>query len=339
MVVQGHAVEPPPSDRRLAGVADWFSRRSYEHDRFASLEALARKKLELGLSLSVVLPCREVADTIGAIADEIHALNEEAPLVDEVMAVDAGSADGTAAVARRHGLDVYAEDELMSGFGPTAGKGDAMWRALSVARGDLVMYLDSDTTNFDRHYVYGLLGPILSESGIGFVKATYHRPFLGPDGAVLDDAGRVTELTAKPLLRIFYPALAGFGQPLSGELVARRDLLTSIPFLTGYAVEVGMLIDVLHAAGLDAMAQVGLGARQNRSQSLRELGSMSYAVARAVMERALGACEGWEGIPASDLDSFVRAVCTPRGTVLEVEPIELNERPPMAEALPELGPC
>jgi glucosyl-3-phosphoglycerate synthase len=335
MAVQGQAVEAPPSDRRRV-VADWFSRRSYEHDRFAALDALARRKLELGLSLSVVLPCREVAGTIGGIADEIHALNEEAPLVDEVIAVDAGSADGTADVARRHGLDVYAEDELMSGFGPAAGKGDAMWRALSVVRGDLVMYLDSDTTNFGRHYVYGMLGPILREAGIGFVKATYHRPFIGPDGDVLDDAGRVTELTAKPLLRIFYPALAGFGQPLSGELVARRDLLTSIPFWTGYAVEVGMLIDVLHAAGLDAMAQVGLGARQNRSQALRELGSMSYAVARAVMERALGACDGREGIPPGDLDSFIRAVCTPEGTMLAEEPIELAERPPMAEALAEL---
>src|SRR5206468_5832970 len=130
------------------------------------------------------------------------------PLIDQIVVVDAASTDGTAAVARRHGLEVHAEDELLPAFGPALGKGDAMWRALSVVRGDLVMYLDSDTTNFGRHYVYGMLGPILSESGIDFVKATYHRPFLGPDGAVLDDAGRVTELTAKPLLRIFYPALA-----------------------------------------------------------------------------------------------------------------------------------
>jgi glucosyl-3-phosphoglycerate synthase len=317
MAAHGNALATP-------SVAEWFARRSYEQDGFADLAALARRKRELGVSLSVVLPCREVAGTIGAIADEIHALNEEAPLVDRLLAVDAGSADGTADVARRHGVEAFHEDELMSSFGPALGKGDAMWRALSVAEGDLVMYLDSDTTNFGRHYVYGMLGPIISEPGVQFVKATYYRPFVGPDGAVLDDAGRVTELTAKPLLRIFHPELSGFGQPLSGELVARRGLLASIPFWTGYAVETGMLIEVLGAVGLDAMAQVGLGARLNRSRSLRALGSMSYAVARAIVESRLG---------DQDLDLFLRAVCTPAGTALEQERVELLARPPIAEVL------
>lgn len=324
MAVQKHAVTRSP-------VAEWFSRRSYEHDSFGAPATLARRKLELGFSLSIVLPCREVAGTIGAIADEIHALNEEAPLVDEVVAIDARSSDGTADVARRHGLSVYVEDELVPGFGPALGKGDAMWRALAVARGDLVMYLDSDTSNFGRHYIYGMLGPILTDPAVSFVKATYHRPFLAPDGAVLDDAGRVTELTAKPLLRLFYPELSGFGQPLSGELVAHRGLLASIPFWTGYAVEAGMLIDVFRTSGLEAMAQVGLGARRNRSQSLRALGAMSYAVATAVVRRSLedGRLVSSNGL-ARDERSYVRAVCTPDGTTLEEEPIELIERPPMA---------
>jgi glucosyl-3-phosphoglycerate synthase len=324
LALQKHAATP--------SVADWFLHRSYEHGAFANLASLARRKRELGLSLSVVLPCREVAGTIGAIADEIHALNEEAPLVDEVIAIDAGSADGTADVARRHGLAVFAEHELIPAFGPALGKGDAMWRALDVVRGDLVMYLDSDTGNFGRHYVYGMLGPILAEPGVSFVKATYHRPFLAPNGDVLDDAGRVTELTAKPLLRIFYPELSGFGQPLSGELVARRSLLESIPFWTGYAVETGMLIDVLGAAGLDAMAQVGLGARRNQSRALRALGSMSFAVATAIVRRSLadGRLISANGL-ARDEGAYVRAVCTPEGTTLETEPVELVERPPMAE--------
>jgi glucosyl-3-phosphoglycerate synthase len=315
---------------------DWFEARSYQHEPFERLETLAVRKRELGLSLSVVLPCREVADTIGTIADEIHSLNERAPLVDEVVAVDAGSCDGTGEIARRHGIAVYHEDELMPAFGPTAGKGDAMWRALSVARGDLVMYLDADTTNFERHFVSGMLGPILAEPAVRFVKATYHRPFVGPDGTVLDDAGRVTELTAKPLLRIFYPELAGFGQPLSGELVADRELLESIPFWTGYAVETAMLIDVLEATGLDSMAQVDLGVRRNRSQSLRALGPMSYAVARAVVERALAerSDEDAAGLPDLAADLFLRAVCTPDGTRLEEDPIELLERPPMARVAP-----
>jgi glucosyl-3-phosphoglycerate synthase len=220
-------------------------------------------------------------------------------------------------------VSVYQEDELLHEFGPAAGKGDAMWRALSVATGEIVMFLDADTTNFERHFVSGMLGPILTEPEVRFAKATYHRPMIGPGGDVLDDAGRVTELTAKPLLRIFFPELSGFGQPLAGELVADRDLLRQIPFFTGYAVETAMLIDVLRAAGLDAMAQVGLGARHNRSKALRELGTMSYSVARAVVERADIRIEG-------DPELFLRAVCTPEGTILSEEPLELIERPSLA---------
>ena len=304
-------------------VHDWFVRRSFEHSEFADLAALARLKRELGVEVSVVLPCREVAETIGAIADEIHALNEKAPLVDQLLAVDAGSGDGTAQVAERHGVTVHQEDELMPEFGRTAGKGDAMWRSLSVATGEIVMFLDADTTNFEGHFVSGMLGPILTERAVRFAKATYHRPMIGPGGDVLDDAGRVTELTAKPLLRMFFPELSGFGQPLAGELVADRRLLRQIPFFTGYAVETAMLIDVLRAEGLDAMAQVGLGARHNRSKALRELGTMSYSVARAVVERAGNRVEG-------DPELYLRAVCTPGGTALSEAEISLVERPPLA---------
>jgi glucosyl-3-phosphoglycerate synthase len=217
---------------------------------------------------------------------------------------------------------VFQEDELLPAFGPAAGKGDAMWRSLSVATGDLVMFCDADTTNFERHFVYGMLGPVLTDREVRFAKATYHRPLIGPRGDVLDDAGRVTELTAKPLLRIFFPELSGFGQPLAGELVGERALLREIPFLTGYAVETAMLIDVQRVAGLDAMAQVGLGARHNRSKALRELGSMSYAVARAVVERALG-------MSPQEADRYARAVCTPAGTRMVDEQLALLERPPM----------
>jgi glucosyl-3-phosphoglycerate synthase len=315
MTSRGPAVVAP-------SVRDWFERRSFEHDEFADLDRLARRKRELGVQVSVVLPCREVADTIGAIADEVNALNEQAGLVDQLIAVDAGSRDGTAEIAARHGVDVYQEDELLPEHGPAAGKGDAMWRSLTVATGDVVMFLDADTTNLERHFVYGMLGPILTEPDVRFAKATYHRPLIGPRGDVLDDAGRVTELTAKPLLGIFFPELAGFGQPLAGEIVGDRQLLSQIPFLTGYAVETAMLIDVLRTAGLDAMAQAGLGARHNRSKALRELGSMSYAVARAVVGRA--------GVAEGDAESFVRAVCTPTGTRLASEPMELIERPPIS---------
>ena len=137
-----------------------------------------------------------------------------------MIVVDAGSGDGTADVARARGAEVYEEDELMPDFGPVVGKGDAMWRSLSVARGERVVFADADTANFGRHFIYGLLGPLLAERKVRFVKGSFYRPFTAPDGTVVDDAGRVTELTAKPLFGIFYPELAGFGQPLAGEVAA-----------------------------------------------------------------------------------------------------------------------
>jgi glucosyl-3-phosphoglycerate synthase len=279
--------------------------------------------------VTIVLPCREVAATIGEVAREIEALNERAPLVDQAIAIDAGSDDGTAAAARRSGLEVYDEDELMSSFGPAEGKGDAMWRALSVARGDLIVYADADTSNFSGHFVYGLLGPLLTDAGLQFVKATYHRPFPAPGGEVVDDAGRVTELTAKPLLAVFYPELAAFAQPLAGEVAAPRRLLSSIPFRAGYGVEIAMLIDVLRATGLDAMAQVDLGTRMNRSQPLLALGPMAHEVLLAVVSRLEA-----EGRAPDDavLGSYARAVHAQTGLHLERRTTQIVERPPMAEA-------
>jgi glucosyl-3-phosphoglycerate synthase len=302
----------------------WFESRSYRYDQFADLERLARRKRELGASVSLVLPAREVAPTLGPILDEVRALDEAAPLVDQVVVVDARSQDGTAEVARARGAEVFDESELLPQFGPVLGKGDAMWRALSVARGELVVFADADTANFGRHFVYGLLGPLLCEPGVRFVKGTYHRPFTAPDGTVVDDAGRVTELTAKPLFGIFYPELTGFGQPLAGEVAARRDLLHAIPFCTGYAVETAMMIDVLRAAGLDAMAQVDLGSRHNRSQRLLALGAMSYAVVRAVMMRASDSA-------ATEPEVYLHAACTPGGVQLEQRRVQVLERPPMAD--------
>src|ERR671933_2508830 len=237
-----------------ANVTEWFERRSYRHEEFGDVEELARRKRELGLTVSLVLPGRNVADTVGGIVDEIRTLNEEAPLVEQILVVDADSADGTAGVARDHGAEVYSENELLSHYGDAHGKGDAMWRSLSVARGDLVMFADADTKDFKPQFVYGTLGPILSVPGVRFVKGAFRRPFKSNETVELDGGGRVTELITKPLFNLFYPELTGFVQPLAGEFVADKELLSSIPFLTGYAVETGIMIDVLKKVGLGAMA-------------------------------------------------------------------------------------
>jgi glucosyl-3-phosphoglycerate synthase len=160
-----------------------------------------------------------------------------------------------------------------------------MWRALHVLWGDVVCFLDADSEHFGAHFACGLLGPLLCERGISFVKGFYRRPFRVGDLVLPDGGGRVTELTARPLLNLFYPDLASIRQPLAGEIAARRELLERLPFVTGYGVDVGLLLDAYRCAGLDALAQVDLEVRQNAHQSLRDLGPMASAVLQAVASR------------------------------------------------------
>ena len=322
--------------------AEWFRHRSYDYRQFSDLEAMGRRKRELGLTVSAVLPCRNVADTVGGIVDEILAVNGRAgdePLVDQILAVDADSTDGTAEVAASRGAEVYSENELMSNYGGAHGKGDAMWRSLSVARGDLIMYVDADTKDFRPQLIYGVLGPAFYVPEVRFVKAAYRRPFKSYETVEADGGGRVTELSAKPLFNLFYPELTGFVQPLAGEFVADKELFCSIPFLTGYAVETGIMIDVLKGVGLGAMAQVDLGTRQNRHQPLRDLSRMSYAVLRAVARRLR---EDGRLDQARDpnlpeqlfqFSDFLHAVATPEGLKLQEYVEELVERPPISDAL------
>lgn len=306
-------------------IEKWFEQSSYDHSSFADLDRLLERKRELRLSLSVVLPAREVAHTVGSIVDEIRALGD---LVDQLLVIDAGSADGSAEIAAHHGAEVFQEGELLTRFGPVLGKGDAMWRALSVARGNVVMYLDADTTDFQRHFVSGLLGPLLDSEELRFVKAAYSRPSRDGDAVEMEGSGRVTELTARPLFNLFYPDLTGFVQPLAGELAARRDLLCSIPYFTGYAVETGMLIDVLEAAGLDAMAQVDLGTRTNRNQGLFALSRMSYEVLRAVETRLRADGRLLEQVGPDD---YVQAIRSNASLKLGRAEVAVVERPPMNE--------
>jgi glucosyl-3-phosphoglycerate synthase len=287
--------------------------RSFAHGEFP-LERLRERKRE---DVTVVLPTREVADTVGAIVERTLALEG---LVDQVLVVDAASADGSAEVAAAAGAETVQEAELAAELGPVLGKGDAMWRALLRARGGLVVYLDSDTRDFSAHFVTGLLGPLLCEEGVEFVKGAFRRPFTNGDGSSGGPGGgRVTELAARPLLSAFYPDLAALVQPLAGEVAARRSLLERIPFATGYAVETTMLLDVRDAVGTGAIAQVDLEQRLNYHQPLSALGPMAYAVLAAVCERLQR-----EGrLQEERLAPFQVA-----GGVLPE--VELGQRPPLA---------
>jgi glucosyl-3-phosphoglycerate synthase len=254
---------------------------TFDHSEFEPSALLACKRE----SVTVCLPTRETAATIGRVVAEIDALRDLG-LVDQLIVVDADSADGTAATAHAAGAEVFSEDELMADHGPARGKGDAMWRALSVATGEIVVYLDGDVHDFGSHYVTGLLGPLLTSSKVEFAKGFYRRPLTIDSVEIEDGGGRVTELTAKPLLELLAPDLAAFRQPLAGEVAARRPLLEAIPYATGYGVEIAMLVDVWRARGLDRMAQVGLGSKRNAHQSLAQLGGMAREVIEALFAHA-----------------------------------------------------
>ena len=263
----------------MQSVIAWQRRRTYHHRDFA-VERLAAVKRD---SVSVLLPARNEVATIGPILLELLPLRDRG-VVDQVVVLD-DSTDGTGELAADLGAEVHEQSSLHPEHGPVCGKGDAMWRGLAVATGDVVCYLDADSRDFGPHFALGLLGPVLSDPGVHFVKGFYRRPLDLGGTQLPEGGGRVTELTARPLLARFYPELAGMHQPLAGEIAARREMLERLPFACGYAVDVALLIDAWRDVGLDGLAQVDLDSRQNRHQPLADLGPMAAAVLSAVTRR------------------------------------------------------
>ena len=255
---------------------EWLRERSFHHSSFPPERS--------STSVSVCVPARDEAATIGPIVNTLVELRERG-VVDQVVVVDGTSSDGTAEIAAAAGAEVHDQGSLLPSFGPILGKGDAMWRALTVLSGDLVVFVDADSEDFGPHFVHGLIGPLLHVDGVQYVKGAYRRPFKVDGAAAPEGGGRVTELTARPLLRLYHPELAAFDQPLAGEIAARRSLLERLPWATGYSVEIAQLIDAYGEVGLWAMAQVDLDVRQNRHQPLSALGPMAYDVLRAVVQR------------------------------------------------------
>ncbi len=234
-------------------------------------------------TVSICLPARNEERTIGPILEALAPLHD-AGLVQQLAVVN-HSADATAAIARGLGAEVHDQEELLPELGPVLGKGDAMWRALSILTGEVICFLDADSEQFGAHFALGLLGPMLCEPEVGFVKGFYRRPFRLGDTTCAEGGGRVTELTARPLLRRFFPDLAGVRQPLAGEIADPREHLLELPFVTGYGVDIALLIDAYALVGLSGIAQVDLDVRQNDHQSLRDLGPMADAVLATVAAR------------------------------------------------------
>ncbi len=259
---------------------------TFAHTDFPATELVSR----LPGPATVVIPTRNCAGTIAATVGELGLLVESG-VIAQILVVDADSPDGTAVTARDAGAEVVSENALAPEFGPVLGKGDAMWRSLRAVKGEIVVYVDGDIADFGRHYVTGLLGPFCvpavggrsgGSSPYGFVKGTYRRPFRQDGTELPQGGGRVTELAARPLLARLVPELIQFDQPLAGEVAARRDLLEGIEYVTGYGVEIAMLVRLWDRLGIEGMAQVNLGTKRNAHQSLAALGGMAAEVVAAL---------------------------------------------------------
>ena len=232
-------------------------------------------------TVSVCIPARDEARTIASVVEPIARTLVPAGLVDELLVLDHGSTDATAAVARRSGATVVPANDVLADFGPALGKGDVLWRSLHASTGDLIVWLDSDLTSFGTHYVTGLLGPLLTDPGISLVRATYDRSLHGTAG----EGGRVTELLARPLIATLFPDLEHIRQPLGGEYAVRREAAERVAFEVDYGVEMGLLLDIASSSGVSAIAQVDLGHRAHRNRSLSSLREQSRQVLRAALLR------------------------------------------------------
>lgn len=314
-------------------VGPWFERNTITGPGLAP-DDIAALLGELGTSVTVCLPTLNEAQTVGLICDTIRTeLMGTHRVVDELLVVDSGSEDGTPEVAADAGAEVHFVDELPPSpalGGEPQGKGEALWKSLAVARGDLLVWIDSDIRNFSPAFVTSLLAPLMANDEVVMSKAFYERPLETPAGFEVKEGARVTELAARPLIHLLYPRLAGVIQPLSGEYAVRRKAIMELPFVTGYGVDVGLLIDVVERFGLDALVQVDIGVRLHRNRDLATLGRMSFQVMQAILMRvkAAGRLDP-SGPLATHMVQFLQeSLATP----VHID-LEIGERPPMSEVL------
>jgi nucleotide-binding universal stress UspA family protein len=314
-------------------VNKWFAENTYHCREFADLERLMELKEAQALTISLGLPSLNEEKTVGHVIETIKKpLMDQVPLLDEMVLIDSNSADRTREIAVNLGIPVYVHQEILPQYGAYEGKGEGLWKSLYVLKGDIIAWIDTDIVNIHPRFVYGVLGPLLRARRVQYVKGYYHRPLRRGDKLVASGGGRVTELTARPLLNFFFPELSGLIQPLAGEYAGRRQALERLPFFTGYGVETGLLIDILETFGLRAIAQVDLQQRVHRNKPLPALSPMSFAIIQVIVRRL----EDRHKIRLlEEVNKTINQIhYAPQQLHLEAAEIRERERPPMV-TLPE----
>lgn len=311
----------------------WFAENTFHADEFADLGRLMMLKEEQGMTISLSLPALNEEKTVGGVIRIAQrALMEQVSLLDEIVLIDSNSNDCTREIAADLGIPVYIHQEILPQYGARTGKGEALWKSLFVTEGDIVIWADTDVSNFHPRFVYGLLGPLLNHTSVTFAKGFYRRPLRVGKELQEGSGGRVTELAARPLLNLFYPELSGIIQPLSGEYGGRRDALEQLPFSSGYGVETGLLIDIFEKFKLASICQVDMVERVHRNQSLYKLSKMSFAIIQTLfskLERKYG------HTMLQEINRTMKIVRQGYGQLyLQIEEIAERERPPMIK-IPE----
>jgi hypothetical protein len=310
-------------------VDKWFAENTFDADEFSDLARLVVLKKAQNVTISLGLPTLNEEKTIGKVITTVRsALMERHPLLDEIVVIDSNSTDATVDIAKSLGVPVCPHPDILPELGSYRGKGEALWKSMHVLHGDIVAWIDTDIVNIHPRFVYGLLGPLLASPRVKYVKGFYRRPLRVGDTLQAGGGGRVTELVVRPIFNLYFPELSGLVQPLSGEYAGRREVLERLPFFSGYAVETGLLIDILGQFGLAAIAQVDLKERIHHNQPLAALSKMSFVIIQALLSRL-------------DEHHLVDMLFEPsrsmklvsdegHGLFLNIEELEDIERPPIA---------
>jgi glucosyl-3-phosphoglycerate synthase len=260
--------------------------KTWHHSKFSGIKRLVDLKEKKGLKISLAFPTLNEEATIGKEILVIRTeLKDRYPLLDEIAVIDSSSKDNTRKVAEGFGARVFVSKAILPTYGSFRGKGENLWKSLYVLEGDIIVWVDADISNIAPKFVYGLIGPLLEDDGVSYVKAFYERPMRSEGKIAPSGGGRVTEILVRPLFSLFYPELASLVQPLSGEYAGRRRLLEKLSFSVGYGVELGHLVDILETEGIEALAQVDLDMRIHRNQSTSDLGKMAFGILNTFYSR------------------------------------------------------
>jgi len=306
-----------------------FALKSYDHRHYSDISRLVKLKQSKRLTISLAIPTLNEEANIGNEVELVRkSLVEQHPLLDEIVVVDSGSTDNTREVAQDAGAEVYLAEEILPDLGKRRGKGENLWKSLHVLSGDIIVWADADIENFHPKFVYGLVGPLLENEQLHFIKAFYERPLAVGGDLLGTGGGRVTEILVRPVFACFYPELTLMFQPCAGEYAGRRGLLENLGFSMGYGVETGLLIDIFEQYGIEVMGQVNLDKRIHRNQSLEVLGKMSFEILHAFFNRLQK--YGRVHLETGMSESFIRAHLDKSAISVVKENVQTGERPPIS---------